>query len=391
MVEYVQVSGTPCTDNDNDGVCEGVDCDDNDPTLPTTPGTACDDGDPNTTNDVIQADGCTCLGCTDNDGDGFCLADDCDDNDPTLPTTPGTTCDDGDPNTTNDVIQADGCTCQGTNSNGIPLNCGLSYTATPTSVTIMGLTDPHIILKLFTPSWATEYQCVDNCPNPLTISGLSNGTYHLSVDTYTESWQHLCNTLEDIPIGSGSPVAGQESGWLFFNAAKDGRTVNLNWVSNTGYKNDHFVVEHSVDGILYTELTLIPALAVEEEEAHVYRHEDPITGLQHYRIRQGHLDGSHRYSNEQAILFDLDVTGFVLFPNPTEEELYIALRAYRGQPADITLYNSLGQPMLERSVAALSATPLKFDLSGFKNGWYTAVVRIEGKKPMVRSFVVAGL
>ncbi len=97
VVEYVLVAGTPCTDNDNDGICEEDDCDDNDPTLPTTPGTPCDDGDPNTPNDVIQADGCTCLGCTDNDGDGVCQFDDCDDNDPSLPTTPGTSCNDGDP------------------------------------------------------------------------------------------------------------------------------------------------------------------------------------------------------------------------------------------------------------------------------------------------------
>lgn len=58
----VVVPGGCTVDNDNDGVCATVDCDDNDPSIPTTPGTACDDNDPNTTNDEIQADGCTCAG-----------------------------------------------------------------------------------------------------------------------------------------------------------------------------------------------------------------------------------------------------------------------------------------------------------------------------------------
>lgn len=49
-------------DADNDGVCASEDCDDNDPSLPLPEGTACDDGDAFTDNDVIQSDGCTCQG-----------------------------------------------------------------------------------------------------------------------------------------------------------------------------------------------------------------------------------------------------------------------------------------------------------------------------------------
>lgn len=52
------------TDNDGDGICGDVDCNDNDASVGAAqqPGTACDDGNPNTSNDVIQADGCTCVG-----------------------------------------------------------------------------------------------------------------------------------------------------------------------------------------------------------------------------------------------------------------------------------------------------------------------------------------
>ncbi len=114
----------PCAalggDNDGDGVCKNEDCDDNNPNLPATPGTACNDGNPNTDNDVIQADGCSCAGidpCAalggDYDGDGVCKDQDCDDNNPNLPAMPGTACNDGNPNTNNDVIQADGCSCAG--------------------------------------------------------------------------------------------------------------------------------------------------------------------------------------------------------------------------------------------------------------------------------------
>ena len=68
-----------------------------------TPGTPCNDGNANTENDVIQADGCSCAGtaipkCP----DGSALK------------TPGTACNDGNAGTENDKIQADGCSCAGT-------------------------------------------------------------------------------------------------------------------------------------------------------------------------------------------------------------------------------------------------------------------------------------
>ena len=49
-------------DLDKDGVCSTLDCDDHDPNYPKPVGAACNDGNASTTNDQIQADGCTCAG-----------------------------------------------------------------------------------------------------------------------------------------------------------------------------------------------------------------------------------------------------------------------------------------------------------------------------------------
>jgi len=111
-------------DADNDGTPDACDTCDNSLT-----GTSCDDADACTTNDVLDAN-CNCAGTLlDDDGDGVCNTDDiCAGGDDTIDTDGdglpdacdacndnlvGTSCDDGDACTTNDVYDAD-CNCAGT-------------------------------------------------------------------------------------------------------------------------------------------------------------------------------------------------------------------------------------------------------------------------------------
>ncbi len=55
------------------------------------------------------------------DQDGLLFAEDCDDNDPTVPGIPGTLCNDGNAETINDILHSDGCTCQGVHYDAAPI------------------------------------------------------------------------------------------------------------------------------------------------------------------------------------------------------------------------------------------------------------------------------
>lgn len=103
--------GTCVNDADGDGICDEVD---NCPLLPGVSGTPCDDGNPCTLDDqlyLVFGGNCNCTGYyADSDNDGVC---DAQDNCPTLTGQQGDTCDDGDANTTNDVITS-ACICAGT-------------------------------------------------------------------------------------------------------------------------------------------------------------------------------------------------------------------------------------------------------------------------------------
>ncbi len=152
-------------------------------------------------------------GCTDNDEDGVCEEQDCDDNNPQVPATSGSACNDGNPDTQNDIIQADGCTCVG---DPISTECNFDVTTSNGKISISGLTAADRA-KIFTDNFDTFWKCNpwgDNpCSNQESISGLTIGsTYYVSIKSANgdcEEWIEVTVIGEpnnDLPDLSASNV-----------------------------------------------------------------------------------------------------------------------------------------------------------------------------------------
>ncbi len=241
--EVIEVTAGQPVDNDNDGVIASEDCDDNDPSVPATPGTACDDNNAATENDVILANGCDCSGTnvngpTDNDNDGVIASEDCDDNDPSVPATPGTACNDGNADTENDVVTADGCGCAGTPVITTGTDCAdISIKANEGSFTVTGLDGaPVTSVQCFNAAWQEEYKCFGDCGESIT-EVVAPGSYRIFVKYYTASYQLVCTVEEVVEVTAGpvSDVCTTRTASNVINCINDANYGG--WLRLKGFEN----------------------------------------------------------------------------------------------------------------------------------------------------------
>jgi hypothetical protein len=84
-----------------------------------------------------------------------------------------------------------------------PSGCNaITITPAPGQITIAGATAPHVLIKVFRPNWTVAFECLDNCANPLVVSGLSSGTYHVQVKLIDNSWGAICYLERDVNVSA---------------------------------------------------------------------------------------------------------------------------------------------------------------------------------------------
>ncbi len=327
-----------------------------------------------------QGNPCTDQG-GDSDGDGVCNDEDCHPNNPNLPATPGTACNDSNPNTNNDVILSDGCTCEGTTNTS-----GCTVTVDGCSIIISGGTADDYF-KVFDASWNIVWDCNpwngSPCSGTNTITDLSDGVYHVQACGSTESY-----TINDCSGYNG--YTSQSDGIFDFQATKNGRTVQTYWVTNTESINDHFILERSYDGVDFESINEIMS-AVDTQGAFNYfeSDEDPFFGANYYRLKKIHHDGSYEYSTIRKVEFDIDLEAVSLFPNPASNEVYLDLQKFESRTASISIFNNFGTRLDFRSIEVVDTNPVRFDISNYTGGVYTIYVEMEGTKNFTKKFIVA--
>ncbi|MBX2914606.1 MAG: hypothetical protein KF856_04945 [Cyclobacteriaceae bacterium] len=149
-------------------------------------------------------------------------------------------------------------------------------------------------------------------------------------------------------ITSFSPITLGSSGLdnplpvelVSFTAVADNGRVNLDWVTASELNNDFFTIQRSADGVEFASLGLVDGQGTKNSTTtYQFVDENPMAGINYYRLKQTDFDGTSAYSNIVAVNTNLEWT---VYPNPANRQTEVTITKI----GDYAVYNNLGVMVL---------------------------------------------
>ncbi len=331
-------------DDDSDGVCNSDD---------QCPGF----DDSVDTNGNGIPDGCEACPDGDDDLDGICKSVDCDDNNPNLPTSPGSLCDDDNPLTVNDQIQSDGCSCAGEAIDPNPDNCD-SEGEKPWQQHITNVTFGSINND----SGKDGYGDFTDLSTVVT-AGTSQAISLLVKYSYTQ-WDEYFRVWIDYNQDGDFADAGE----LAFSG--------ITYGGSSGDLPAPLTGEISIPSSAHAGATRMRVSMKKEgyaEPCEVFEFGE----VEDYSvvIEPGNANGRSQSGTDDTLLAE-DIR---LFPNPAQNRVYLSAPPLEDQSVIIRLHNHLGQVVRQLAVDRLAAELLRFELGHLADGLYFFTIQSEGK------------
>lgn len=138
---------------------------------------------------------------------------------------------------------------------------------------------------------------------------------------------------------------------LYFDGVAEATTNLLTWGTETESSNEAFIIERSVDGTSFTEISRVPgAINSLERKDYSYRDDSPLTDIGYYRLVTKDIEGHLSYSNNVIPIQRDDPTGFSILsigPNPSDRIINVSIT--NGEPGemDYTIYDLMGKKVRE--------------------------------------------
>ena len=194
----------------------------------------------------------------------------------------------------------------------------------------------------------------------------------------------------DINVNLWESACSRSREFTNFNAFQADRAVDLEWVTNTTYKDDAYVLEKSTNGVDFEALTTIQNEAFSADPTY-FKSEDPAPSLgdNFYRLKQIFEDGTAQYSDIKSIHFGIDLSSIEVFPNPAEGELFINLQTFAGKKGNLSISNQFGQILEEVNLDDVPSDILRLDVAAYNNGLYFMTIKLDRSQHFTQKFLVS--
>lgn len=170
----------------------------------------------------------------------------------------------------------------------------------------------------------------------------------------------------------------------YFKGAASKNTVELYWQTASESYNEKFIVERSVDGKAYQAIGVVAgAGTTQEQQRYIFIDEQPLTGLNYYRLKQIDFDGKFEYSPVIAVDFRAS-TGILVYPTLVRDAFQIELPEDATEKTTLHIYSMLGS--LVYSQELVGDGTLSVNLPPFANGQYLVEIVNGANRKLTRVF-----
>lgn len=162
--------------------------------------------------------------------------------------------------------------------------------------------------------------------------------------------------------------------------ARPPQGISLTWSTASERNNAHFEVLRSADAATWLALTQVDAAGNSQQRRdYQWWDEQPLTGVNYYRLRQVDLDGTATELPVRTAWWST-VDGPVAYPNPTDG--HVELLIADDGPVTVEVLDPLGRTVLART--APGGGRVGMDLRGLPDGTYTLRCTQNGRMSLVR-------
>jgi hypothetical protein len=200
---------------------------------------------------------------------------------------------------------------------------------------------------------------------------------------------------EPFPCGQILPptapiIAGDDQLGLAATTTTAG-VVSLEWVTNTEFKNESFVIERSYDGLNFEPILEVGSQKESGPKATLYHDQDeaPVEGTNFYRVRAVFGDGTSMLSPIRLAMVGLNPKVLTLYPNPAQHQITMFWEKYAGKAGQVTIANSFGIEVLKQDFEALPDGPVQLELGNQPEGMYWLTLAVDGHRTITSRFMVA--
>lgn len=168
-----------------------------------------------------------------------------------------------------------------------------------------------------------------------------------------------------------------------FTAAPKDEAVTLSWTTLSEENNDFFSIEHSTDGINYTEIDYVKGAGTSySENNYEYTHRNPAKGANYYRLMQVDYNRNTSYSPVEVVEFTAGDL-FTIRPTLTKGEVILSFDEDIARNATIEVFDLVGKRVLAQQITGNEAN-FSFDASNFQNGHYLVRMQAAGQTQSAR-------